>query len=53
MKEELRAEVIANYREELMAEFEQKWTVDKKAAVRKETEDEYDAMLSQMRKGKT
>ena len=46
------AEVIAEDRQKLVNEIEQKWTDDQKAAIRKEVEDEYDMMLSQMENGR-
>ena len=49
VREELRAEMVGSYREELMAKFEAEWTKDKKAAMRKEVQDEHYEMLSQMR----
>ena len=52
VREELKAEVIAEDHEELVNGIKQKRKDDQKAVTRKEIEDEYDMMLSRTRMGR-
>lgn len=49
LRDEVKKEVVAEYARGLKEDIEQRWTDDKKAAMKKEVQAEYEAMLAKIR----